>query len=92
MPTITPEKLARIEQAEEFLTKLGFTHIRVRSYGTLARIEVEPSQVTLMAQVNTRNKIIARFKELGYNYVTLDLAGFRSGSMDVTLGNNQQSC
>jgi uncharacterized protein len=90
--SITPEKLARIEQAEEFLTKLGFTHIRVRTYGTLARIEVEPSQITLMAQVNTRNKIIARLKELGYNYVTLDLAGFRSGSMDVTLGNNQQSC
>ena len=90
--SITPEKLARIEQAEDFLTKLGFTHIRVRTYGTLARIEVEPSQITLMAQVNTRNKIIARLKELGYNYVTLDLAGFRSGSMDVTLGNNQQSC
>ena len=66
--------------------------LRVRSYGTLARIEVEPSQVTLMAQVNTRNKIIARLTELGYNYVTLDLAGFRSGSMDVGLAKNQQNC
>ena len=82
---ITPEKLARVEQAEDFLAKLGFTHIRVRSYGTLVRIEVEPSQITLMAQVNTRNKIVARFKELGYNYITLDLAGFRSGSMDAGL-------
>ena len=51
---ITPEKLARVEQAEDFLAKLGFTHIRVRSYGTLVRIEVEPSQITLMAQANTR--------------------------------------
>jgi uncharacterized protein len=89
---ITPEKLARIEQAEDFLAGLGFTHIRVRSYGTLARIEVEPSQVTLMAQINTRNKIIARLTELGYNYVTLDLAGFRSGSMDVGLAQKQRNC
>ena len=90
--SITPEKLARIEQAEEFLANLGFTHIRVRSYGTLARIEVEPSQVTLMAQVNTRNKIIARLTELGYNYVTLDLAGFRSGSMDMGIAKNRRNC
>jgi len=89
---ITPEKLARVEQAEDFLANLGFTHIRVRSYGTLARIEVEPSQVTLMAQVNTRNKIIARLTELGYNYVTLDLAGFRSGSMDMGIAKNQRNC
>ena len=90
--TITPDKLARIEQAEEFLTKLGFTHIRVRSYGTLARIEVEPSQITLMSQPNTRNKIIDCFKKLGYSYITLDLAGYRSGSMDVGLSKSQQNC
>ena len=89
---ITPEKLARIEQAEAFLAKLGFTHIRVRSYGTLVRIEVEPSQITLMAQVNTRNKIITRLTELGYSYITLDLAGYRSGSMDVGLAKHQQNC
>ena len=89
---ITPEKLAHVEQAEDFLTKLGFTHIRVRSYGTLARIEVEPSQITLLAQTNTRNKVIARLTELGYNYVTLDLAGFRSGSMDVSLTKKQRNC
>ena len=45
-----------------------------------------------MAQVNTRNKIVARFKELGYNYITLDLAGFRSGSMDAGLSKPQQNC
>ena len=89
---ITPEKLAKIEQAEEFLANLGFTHIRVRSYGTLARIEVEPSQITLMTQINTRNRIIARLTELGYNYVTLDMAGYRSGSMDVGLAKKQQNC
>ena len=89
---ITPEKLARVEQAEEFLAKLGFTHIRVRSYGTLVRIEVEPSQIALLAQANTRNKVITRFTELGYSYITLDLAGFRSGSMDVGLPKPQQNC
>ena len=90
--SITPEKLAHVEQAEEFLTNLGFTHIRVRSYGTLARIEVEPSQIALLAQANTRNKVITRFTELGYSYITLDLAGFRSGSMDVGLPKPQQNC
>ena len=89
---ITPEKLARVEQAEDFLAKLGFTHIRVRSYGTLARIEVEPSQVTLLAQANIRNKVITRLTELGYSYITLDLSGFRSGSMDVGLPKPQQNC
>jgi len=89
---ITPEKLARVEQAEDYLAKLGFTHIRVRSYGTLARIEVEPSQVALMAQGNIRNKVITRLTELGYKYITLDLAGFRSGSMDVGLAQPQQNC
>lgn len=82
---ITPEKLARVEQAEEFIEKLGFSHIRVRSYGTLARIEVEPSQITLMTQTSTRTKILKRLNELGFYYVTVDLAGFRSGSMNAGL-------
>jgi len=82
---ITPEKLARVENAEAFLSKLGFSHIRVRCYGTLARIEVEPSQISLLAQVNTRKKIVSRLTELGFHYITADLEGFRSGSMNTGL-------
>ena len=82
---ITPEKLARVESAEEFLAKQGFSHIRVRSYGTLARVEVDPAQITLLAQVNTRKKVVDRLNELGFQYVTLDLVGFRSGSMNAGL-------
>ena len=82
---ITPEKLARVEQAEIFLEGLGFTHIRVRSYGNLARIEVEPSQITLLAQKGTRGRVLERFTDLGFTYVTVDLEGFRSGSMNAGL-------
>ena len=85
--SITPEKLAKIEAAEGFLAGLGFSHIRVRCHGPLVRIEVDPSQITLLAQVNTRNKVIARLTELGFSYVTLDMAGFRSGSMNKVLKN-----
>ena len=82
---ITPEKLARIEAAETFLAELGFSQIRVRAYGALARIEVDPSQIALLAQVKIRNKVVERLTELGFQYITADLAGFRSGSMNVGL-------
>ncbi len=82
---ITPEKLARVEKAETILEQMGFSKIRVRSYGTLARIEVEPFQITLLAQANARKKILEKFNALGFRYVTVDLAGFRSGSMNESL-------
>jgi uncharacterized protein len=82
---ITPEKLARIEAAETYLSEQGFEGIRVRSHGNLARIEVTPEQITLLTQERTRTRIVDRFQELGYRYVTVDLQGFRSGSMNETL-------
>lgn len=80
---ITAEKLSRIERGEELLIKLGFAQCRVRDHGVVARIEVLPEDVPRL--VDLRDRIIGPFKELGYTYVTLDLRGFRSGSMNEVL-------
>ncbi len=85
---ITPQKLRRIEQAESYLKSLGIRECRVRHHDTLARIEVHPADMVRCFSGDTRAAIDARFRELGYHYVTLDLRGFRSGSMNevITLG------
>jgi uncharacterized protein len=81
---ITGELLARIEQAEELLRQMGFGQLRVRHHGPIARIEVEPSKMNRV--LDDRTAITAALRELGYTYITLDLAGFRSGSMNPTRG------
>ncbi|HEY3419062.1 MAG TPA: ATP-dependent sacrificial sulfur transferase LarE [Methanomassiliicoccales archaeon] len=80
---ITSEKLARIEAAEEFLRDLGITQLRVRHHGDIARIEVSPPEFYLV--LNNRDWIVKEFKMLGFVYVTLDIQGFRSGSMEEPL-------
>lgn len=77
---ITPERLKRIEQAEEMLRSRGFATVRVRDYGAIARIEVESSDFSRL--LKKRGKIIPFLKRLGFTYVTLDLQGFRTGSMN----------
>lgn len=74
------EALTKVEQAEQYLRALGFRNIRVRVYGEIVRIEVENDQ--LMEAVAKRENINSYLKTLGYHYITLDLEGFRSGSMD----------
>ncbi len=76
---ITAELLRRIEQAEVVVRQLGVRQLRVRHHGTLARIEVEPGDFALIME--HRTVVIQALRDLGYAYVTLDLAGFRSGSM-----------
>ncbi len=83
--SITPEKLRRIEAAESFLRSLGFSDCRVRHHDTLARIEVPVGEVERLAAPAVRAKIDAQFRTLGYQYVTLDLRGLRSGSMNEVL-------
>ncbi|MCK6457478.1 MAG: ATP-dependent sacrificial sulfur transferase LarE [Phycisphaerae bacterium] len=83
--TITPEKLRRIERAEAFLRELGYRECRVRHHDTLARIEVPAERVAELADPALRAKIDAAFREFGYQYVTLDLRGFRSGSMNEVI-------
>jgi uncharacterized protein len=86
--SITREKLARIERCEGYLRGLGVRECRVRSHDQLARIEVPASEIARLAAPEVRDGIERRFREAGFLYVTLDLKGFRSGSMNdvVSLG------
>jgi uncharacterized protein len=82
---ITPEKLGMIERAEAMLRELGFRECRVRHHDKLARIEVPAGQIAALAAPELRSKIDAAFREIGYHFVTLDLRGFRSGSMNEVI-------
>lgn len=80
---ITAEKLGRVEQAEEFLADMGFAVCRVRDHDGLARVELAPER--LADAVERREEISRRLKAVGYTYVTLDIEGHRSGSMNEPL-------
>jgi pyridinium-3,5-biscarboxylic acid mononucleotide sulfurtransferase len=81
---ITPEKLGMIEKAEEFLHKKGLRQVRVRAHSTIARIEVPKDE--LRQVLDMHDEIAGTLRGLGFSYVTLDLGGYRSGSMDEVLG------
>jgi uncharacterized protein len=80
---ITPEKLQMIEKAENFMQDLGFSQLRVRLHDRIARIELMPEE--LERAVGIRHKIVEALKGFGFSYITLDLKGYRSGSMDEVL-------
>jgi uncharacterized protein len=82
---IEPAVLARLEEAERFLKELGFRQVRVRHHGDIARIEVEPEQIHRLALPEIRREVAQKFKELRYLYTTLDLDGYRTGSMNAVL-------
>lgn len=82
---VTAERLKQIEQAEDYIRTFCNGQIRVRHHDNLARIEVEPDQIAALAQPETACKINGRLKELGFTYVTLDLSGYRTGSMNDAL-------
>lgn len=82
---IEVKSLKQVGSAEDFLRGLGFGQLRVRHHGPLARIEVTPEEFALLMKPAVRDKTVARFKKLGYLYVTLDLAGYRTGSMNEGL-------
>ncbi len=82
---ITVEKLSRVELAESFLRRLGFPGVRVRSHGDIARIEVDRKSIPKIVEPNLRDQISDRLKEIGFAYVSLDLAGYRTGSMNEML-------
>jgi uncharacterized protein len=82
---VTVAALERIGAAEAFLRSLGVRQLRVRHHGDVARIELEPDGMAVLMRDENRGRVAERLKELGYQYVTLDLAGFRSGSMNETL-------
>ena len=82
---ITLEKLKRIEKAEDFIHDLGIEQVRVRHYNNLAKIEAREEDMLLLMEEYLRKKIIDKLKELGFIYITLDLQGYRSGSMNEEL-------
>ena len=79
---ITVEELSRVGRAERALKDLGFRQVRVRVHGDVARVEVEPADLARFSDTATRERVVEALKALGYRYVTLDLEGFRSGSMN----------
>lgn len=82
---VTAETLARIEAAENVLRAAGFEQFRVRHHDTVARIEIPVSEFGRLTDPLTAERIVAEIKAAGYKYVTLDLQGFRSGSMNEML-------
>ena len=82
---ITPDRLERIGKAEALLRDLGLNHYRVRDHGTLARLELDSDGINRLMDDSTRNRIIDHIKACGFTYVTLDLQGFRTGSMNEVL-------
>lgn len=81
--TISDEKLARVAKAEQFLIDSGFKQVRVRIHGNIARIEILPDEFDKILEKNLRGEIEKNFKAYGFDYVTLDLQGYRSGSMNI---------
>jgi uncharacterized protein len=82
---VTIERLATVDQGEEILRALGFREFRVRHHDQLVRIEVAPSEMELALQRSIVDELAARFRSLGFKYVTLDLHGYRSGAMNEVL-------
>lgn len=83
--TINEEKLSMVDKAEQLLLDMGFRQVRVRIHGNIARIEVEPDEISRIAEKENRERIAAAFKSYGFSYVTLDLIGYRTGSMNEVL-------
>jgi pyridinium-3,5-biscarboxylic acid mononucleotide sulfurtransferase len=83
---VTPHRLSRVERAEALLRSFGLAQLRVRDHGDLARIEVPLAALGMLVESGRRDQLVDHLHELGFRYVTLDLEGFRSGSMNAALG------
>ena len=82
------EKLKQVDQGEIFLRNLGYRNVRIRVYGDLIRIEIDSDEMRRF--VDQKEEIISYLKELGYLYITVDLEGFRSGSMDLQIDQQKE--
>lgn len=79
---ITIEKLKMINRAEEFIRSLEFRQVRVRYHYPIARIELDPTDISRLLEPSMRRRFVKKFKDIGFDYITIDMEGFRSGSMD----------
>ncbi|MDE6031871.1 MAG: TIGR00268 family protein, partial [Oscillospiraceae bacterium] len=84
-------KLSMIERAEQKLLDLGFRQVRVRIHGNIARIEIDPSEFGKIVQPDTAEALNKYLHELGFLYVTLDLGGYQTGSMNKTLSDEEKA-
>ena len=82
---ISKEKLMMVDRAEQLLLDLGFHQVRVRIHGSIARIELNPEEFGLLLKENIRSIVYQKYKEYGFSYVTLDLMGYRTGSMNEVM-------
>lgn len=90
--SITRERLQRIDRAEQLLLDLGLRQVRVRHHGNLARIETDEDGFRLLMDRARREQIHAAFRGFGFTYVSLDLLGYRTGSMNETLAPDERVC
>lgn len=85
---ISEEKLHMVDQAEQLLLDMNFHQVRVRIHGTMARIEVLPEELERLIRPENRMRIVESFKRYGFSYVTVDMQGYRMGSMNETIKDN----
>ena len=83
--TVTIERLSKVDRGEEILREFGFREFRVRHHDQLVRLEIAQAEMDRVMRKEVFQELAARFRELGFKYVTLDLEGFRSGSMNEVL-------
>jgi uncharacterized protein len=82
---VTPERLAQVDEGEERLRALGFRQLRVRHHGTLARVEIDPAELPCALEPEMAKRIVAALKPLGFQFVSLDLEGYRTGALNEVL-------
>jgi uncharacterized protein len=82
---VTPERLAQVDAGEERLRALGFRQVRLRHHGSLARVEIEPAELSRALDPEMAKRIVAALKPLGFRFVALDLEGYRTGALNEVL-------
>jgi pyridinium-3,5-biscarboxylic acid mononucleotide sulfurtransferase len=87
---VTEQRLKQVEEAEDFLRSLGLVEFRVRHHDTTARIEVKPADLEKVTAEPTRTKIVEKLKSVGFKFVAVDLQGFRSGSLNEPLSEEEK--
>ena len=87
---VTEQRLKQIDEAETFLRELGLVEFRVRHHDTVARIEVHPKDIEKVTSYPNRSRIVEKLKSLGFKFVALDLQGFRSGSLNEPLSEQEK--
>lgn len=89
--SITPKRLQMIDKAEQFLLDLGIWQVRVRFHDNLARIETDDDSFSILLNSSVRKQVYEEFRKIGFTYVSLDLKGYRTGSMNETLSSSELS-